>query len=274
MENNNLQLLKKILSIPSYFEYEDRVREFLVEYGNSKNYDVNVDAKGNVYFIKGYLNKNEFFPNVVAHIDTVFSEHIDLVLENRSKIIKETDGKLIAYHPDTFKRTGLGGDDLAGVYICLQLMEHFDNIKASFFVEEEFGYQGSSNCDDDFFQDVGYAIQFDAPTNNWYTDTLAGLNMFTEEFDDLVSPILKEANVDNYSADPYTDILALKEKFDFCCANLPTGYYNYHTDNEYVVIDDVQKGFELGVKFITKLGLDKYEYKLETVFEDDSVLYY
>jgi len=269
MNKEKLEQLIDILSLPTYFGHERIVMDYLIDYGQSKDYIVKKDKKGNVYFTKGKIKEKEFYPCVCAHTDSVFSEHKELIEQNLRKTIKFVNKKLIAYNPLTGNRTGLAGDDLAGVFICLQMMEHFDIIKAAFFVEEEYGYQGSSNCDENFFKNVGYVIQFDAPTSNWYTNTLQGLKMFSEDFDDKVKPILEKYNVDNYSEDPYTDILALKEKFDFCCANLPTGYHKWHTNEEYVDIKGVEKGINLGIEFINKLGLEKQVYIADNHYDFD-----
>ena len=43
---------------------------------------------------------------------------------------------------------------------------------------------------------------------------------------------------------PYTDNMVLKEKFDFACLNFAAGYYRYHTDNEYVVVEDVENSIK------------------------------
>jgi hypothetical protein len=48
------------------------------------------------------------------------------------------------------------------------------------------------------------------------------------------------------------------EEFDFCCLNLAAGYYRYHTKYEYVIVDDVQNGYDLGVKLVEILGENKY----------------
>jgi len=258
MKTENLNLLTEILSIPTFFGEESLIQEYLINYGTNKGYIVNKDEKGNIYFEKGIISDNDFFPCVCAHMDSVFSEHVYLIENNKRKLIQNIDGDLIALLPDTNTRTGLAGDDLAGVFICLQMMENFNNIKAAFFVEEEFGCQGSKNCDESFFNNVGYVIQFDAPGNNWYSKTLSGVKLFDDNFNDLVKPVLEKYDVTNYTDDTYTDVLYLKDKFDFCCVNIPSGYHNWHTMNEYVNIDDVQHGIELGVDFITKLGNNKY----------------
>lgn len=261
METIKLNQLKELLSIPTYFEHEELIQDYLIEYGKNKNYIVYQDDYGNVYFEKGKIDKNQHYPCVCAHMDTVYEEHIELIAKNKKKIIQELNNTLVAYNPLTGDRTGLGADDLAGVFISLQMMEKFDNIKAAFFVEEEYGCYGSKACDVNFFKNVGYVIQFDAPRFNYYTKTLSGVEMFDEKFDNEVKPILEKYSIDNYSDDSYTDVLILKQKFDFCCANLPTGYENWHSDTEFINIDDLDKSIKLGIDFITKLGLKKHKYK-------------
>ena len=53
MEKIQINLLKEILSIPTYFGNEYRVSEFLMNYGNPKGYNTYKDKVGNVYFEKG-----------------------------------------------------------------------------------------------------------------------------------------------------------------------------------------------------------------------------
>lgn len=272
MEKNKLNQLIEILSIPTYFGMEILVQEYLIKYGTEKGYLVNKDTKGNIYFTKGNIKENEYFPCVCAHIDSVFNEHIELIKSNKRKDVRIGKGKhnktkLMAFYPETDKRTGLAGDDLAGVFLCLQMLEHFDNLKAAFFVEEEYGCRGSNECDESFFKNVGYVIQFDGPTSNWFTETLAGIKMYNESFLNKVKPILESYNVTNYSDDPYTDILPLKEKFDFCCCNLPTGYHNWHSNEEYVNFEQTEKCIQLGIDFINKLGYNKHKFdKAEFTF--------
>jgi di/tripeptidase len=57
---------------------------------------------------------------------------------------------------------------------------------------------------------------------------------------------------------PYTDVLALRKKFNISCINFAIGYYKYHTPDEYVVIEDVLNGVETGKKMIEGLGYKRY----------------
>jgi acetylornithine deacetylase/succinyl-diaminopimelate desuccinylase-like protein len=58
----------------------------------------------------------------------------------------------------------------------------------------------------------------------------------------------------DYQSHPYTDVYALKQKFDFSCINFAIGYYDYHTRNEYVVVEDVFNGIDMGKQMIIGLG--------------------
>jgi di/tripeptidase len=40
--------------------------------------------------------------------------------------------------------------------------------------------------------------------------------------------------------------------------NISIGYYDYHTKEEYVVLEDVEKGIKMGREMIESLGYQKY----------------
>ncbi len=56
----------------------------------------------------------------------------------------------------------------------MELLKELPNLKVAFFVSEETGCHGSRKADKDFFKDVGYAIQFDAPENWMVTEICMG----------------------------------------------------------------------------------------------------
>ena len=257
--------LKEVLEIPSYSGMEDLVVEFIVDFCKKHNFDHYVDKHKNVYVTKGKVKKGEFYPCVVAHTDTVHWDQKDMIL-NRQKIdIKEEKlrgkVKLVGWNNQTNSPTGIGGDDKVGVYICLNMLLEFDTIKAAFFVKEEIGMQGSKHADAKFFKNVGYAIQFDGPTRNWFSKTLMGKSLWDQDFITDVKPLLESYGVDNFSIDPFTDVLQLVEKFDFCCSVFPTGYYNQHSKYEYVIPEETEECYQLGKESIQKLGLRKYTFK-------------
>lgn len=235
------------------------VVDFVESFCNKNNFFFEKDLKGNIYITKGNA---EFYPCVVAHMDTVHKDQVDLVDKGLLLDILHSSEEnltvLSAVNPINGMPTGIGGDDKCGVYICLELLNRIDNIKVAFFVEEECGMLGSKNLSAKFFKDVGYALQFDAPTKNWFSYSCSGVKLWSEEFFEIVEPILSDHFVDNISIDPFTDVVQIRKYFDFCCAVLPTGYYDQHTSGEFVVEEHTLECVEIGKKFIENLGEKKY----------------
>lgn len=259
--------LKEILEIPSFSGMEVLVVEYITKFCIEHNFQYKIDEHNNVYVTKGKINKGEYYPCVVAHTDTVHSDQRHLILGDKKIHIVENvvDGKIRFSGFDNVRNrpTGIGGDDKAGVYICLKLLLDFDVMKAAFFVKEEIGMKGSQYADKKFFKNVGYAIQFDGPTRNWFSKSLMGQDLWNESFMTDIKPLLENYKVDNFSKDPYTDVYQLVKKFDFCGAVFPTGYYDWHSPEEYVIPEETEECYELGKESLYKLGNKKYTFKRE-----------
>ncbi len=285
----NKDRLKEVLSIPSVYGEEGLVRDYIQKYAEDNDIDFHIDKKGNIYLTKGSekMNKGEYYPCVVAHMDTVHRKHIPLVYSNQRLDIVEqpyedsqyTDLQqtaLIAKHPTTKEQTGIGGDDKCGVAVCLEMLDHFDVMKAAFFVEEEIGMMGSKEADEEFFRNVGYAIQFDAPSSNWITEVCSGQRLFDTDFKELITENLSNNGYTSFSNDPFTDVNQLAKKFDFSCLNLGCGYYRQHTDSEYVIVEEVEDAIRAGKSLISKLGLEfyKHEKNKSVLSENRSDFYY
>jgi putative aminopeptidase FrvX len=255
-------LLKEVLSIPTVTYNEGKMVDFIVNWLTTNNIPFYKDSNNNIYATKKTDNV-DYYPCVVAHTDTVHDidtiNIIEKMLPNEQKVLKES---LTAINDDG-EQTGIGGDDKCGVYACLELLKELPNLKSAFFVSEETGCHGSRKADPNFFKDVGYCIQFDAPGNSMVTEYCMGVKLFDreDEFFKSCDEILTESfdNRNKYYSHPYTDVYALKTKFDFSCINFAIGYYNYHRKNEYVVIEDVYNGIDTGKKMIEKLGYKKYK---------------
>jgi len=270
----NIDFLKEVLSIPSISGNESMVRDYIIEYAKENGIEYYTDAKGNLYLTKGSdkMTSGEYYPCVVSHMDTVHRSHSELIESKTNLIIESStysegeDGEmttLIAKHPITKEQTGIGGDDKCGVYVCLEMFERFDVLKGAFFVEEEIGMLGSRQADDKFFENVGYAIQFDAPSSNWISEICSGVKLFDEDFKGEIKETLNECGYTKFSVDPFTDVNQLASKYDFNCLNLGCGYYRQHTNSEYVVVQEVFDSIMVGYKLITKLGIKKYTHKKE-----------
>lgn len=260
----NLDLLKEVLSVPTKTYSEGLMVLYITEWLKENQIPYYVDGKNNVYATKQIteeLPEGFYFPCVVSHTDTVHElDTINVVEEERLNAQDEPKLALKAYN-DNGMPTGIGGDDKCGVFACLTLLKELPYLKAAFFVSEETGCHGSRAADPAFFQNVGYAIQFDAPENWMVTEYCFGTKLFNREGDffQKCDQILTESLSDiEYMRHPYTDVQALKEKFDFECINFSIGYYNYHTPHEYVVVEDVFNGIDVGRKMIESLGYVKH----------------
>jgi di/tripeptidase len=255
MEDNKLQRLKEVLSVPTFSRNEKLMIEYLERVLNEKGYDYYKDSLNNIYITKG---KAEYYPCFVAHTDTVHK------VNNNLKVVQLVEGDrtiLTGIDSVTNRPSGIGGDDKCGVFLCLEMLDTLDNVKVALFVSEEIGCIGSRQADPKFFKNVGYAIQYDSPKGNSMSMSLMGMDLFSEntEFGKKVSQPILEHGITNWDRHPYTDIWPLMEKFKFSCLNLAAGYHRYHTNDEYVVVDEVENAFNLGIKLHELLGEKFYE---------------
>ena len=186
------------------------------------------DTHGNIYVTKG---KTDLYPCIVSHLDQVHK------FAPNKTIIKNGD-YLLAF--DGVRKVGTGGDDLVGVFMCLNLLETVDNIKVVFFLQEEIGCIGSNACDLDFFKDCKFIGQADRKGNSDFINYSNGVKLFDEEFSTFVAPIL-EGHKYKECTGIATDAGALsKRNVDIACFNISCGYHNPHASTEYVVISEVK----------------------------------
>jgi hypothetical protein len=185
------------------------------------------DTHGNIYVTKGKAN---LYPCIVSHLDQVHK-----YAEN--KTIFQNGDYLLAF--DGPRQVGTGGDDLVGVFMCLQLLEDYNFIKVVFFVAEEVGCIGSSACDLSYFDDCMFIGQADRKNNSDFINYSNGVQLFGEEFSTFVAPVLKDYNYKE-CVGIATDAGCLsKRNVGIACFNISCGYYNPHTSTEYVSIKDV-----------------------------------
>jgi len=262
MENKQLQRLKNLLAVPTYTWEEDDLIEFLInELQQINGVSFYQDDLGCLYITKG---QSEIYPCLVAHLDTVHPK-VDMVIEEEYRLNAQNEPKfaLKAYEKETGEPTGIGGDDKAGVFTCMEILREVDTCKVFFPVAEETGCHGSKQADPEFFKNVGYAIQFDSTENDTMSKTLMGVQLYEEKslFFESVKDIILNHGYIKWLYHPYTDTMMLKKNFDFPCLNFATGYYRYHTKNEYVVVEDVSNAILLGKNILKKLGNTRHTFK-------------
>jgi putative aminopeptidase FrvX len=274
----NINKFKELLSVPSKtYQEEDMVEYLCNELDTIPGVSYYRDDMMNIYATKGKLNEGEYYPMFISHTDTVHQKVDKIIVKEENLIRPNTFGKsfsndevscLKAYTEDG-NPTGIGGDDKCGIFICLELLKTLDKVKIGLFVSEETGCHGSSKCDENFLQDVGYITQYDAPGNHLISEICSGVRLFDRdsEFFEKTLKVIESAfgNEMLVQSHPYTDISQLKKKIDVCCINMSCGYYNMHTNQEFVSIEDVENAITAGLNMVKELGLKKYKYEYKPI---------
>jgi di/tripeptidase len=254
----DLPLLKEILAVPTVSREETRMIAWLYYYFKTKNLEVEIDDIGNVYVTKGKLGHGDHYPCVAAHTDTIH--------KREEVVIEQVGHNLIALDLDR-KQTGLGGDDKAGIYLALQMIEATDVIKGAFFVGEEIYCVGSKAARKDFFLDVGYVMEFDSPCDNIMSYSCSQVKLIPDEgeFIDIVHPILVAHKVTDWQNHPFTDVTFLKEYVAGPCLNLPAAYFRMHSNREYVSLPGIENSTRLGLAILSALGSKLYPFKYSKI---------
>lgn len=250
-----------LMSVPSKSNAEYRLVTFVILWARRNGIKYEFDDYGNVYLTKGELSEGEFYPCVTAHLDTVQDKQksyaqVGLNLNIKTRI--STSKK----HEIYVDGMGIGGDDKAGVLICLSMFKHVEKLKAALFLQEEIGCKGSEHMNVDWFKNVGYVIGYDSPDLNRAAHTCSGTRLFSKAFfQEYMEETCKEHGLTKFHSEPFTDVKTIREKTNIICMNFGTGYYGAHSSTEYCVIEDMDNACRMGHALIEKIG--NTEHKLE-----------
>lgn len=234
--------LIEVLQIQSESYNQFRMFAYLIRQLKKLGCQYYVD-NGNIYATKGNASN---YPCIVAHMDTVHD-----IVENLTVI--EIAGNLTGFNRSTMQQTGIGGDDKVGIFIALQCVENFENIKVAFFRDEETGCNGSYDADVKFFNDCNFILQCDRKGNRDFVTNASGIKLSGKDFQKDIKYILKQYGY-GCTNGMMTDVMALKEIGIECSmANISCGYYNPHCENEYVNVLDVINCLNMVIHIITQL---------------------
>lgn len=225
--------MRSLFEVQSYSGQEDDMTDYIFRYLEANHPDVKFrqDEKGNLYITKGEANT---YPCIVSHTDTVHFK----IPKTRYKVAREGN---IFYALDTkdCTRTGIGGDDKCGIWVCLEALDLFENIKVAFFVEEETGCVGSSNADMTWFEDVAFVLQTDRRGYKDVVNSISGVSLFGKEFSKAIAPVLENWGRAE-TPGGLTDVkMLVSNGLDVCVLNSSSGYYAPHTNDEIVKIDEL-----------------------------------
>lgn len=184
-----------------------------------------VYAKGNIPIL------------LVAHMDTVFDKPPkDLYYDKESDAIFSCSG-------------GIGGDDRCGVYAIMKILERFKP-HVLFTEAEEMGGIGAQKAVEKLVKpDVKYIIEFDRQGNNdcvFYECGNTEFINYIESFGFITAQ------------GSFSDISILGSEWDIAAVNLSSGYYNEHTDNEYIIFKELQNNIKRVKSILRKHKKAKY----------------
>lgn len=257
-----LKRLKDLLSYqaPSYNvmrqnEIAYKVLSYLQDI--KAKFEITTDEYGNFYIVKG---ESEIYPCVVAHLDQVHKVYKNYEIKQRDDILWA-----MTWYDGKFDQVGTGGDDLVGVWTCLEALLELPSVKVVLFKDEEVGCRGSGKCDISFFKDCSFILQADRRQ-----DTLDmihhtnGVNTTSLEFDSALQPIMSKYGYD-FNDGTMTDVGELVIKGCGCSAvNISCGYYRAHYDREVVSISGAMTCRQMMLEICTDLGSFRYKHVKQT----------
>lgn len=230
------------------FAYLDWIVKNFIE-KNNIDCIIERDEYGGMYITKGNAN---IYPCVISHIDTVhyYDKHMKSYVCG-DYIIAMSEGE----------QCGLGADPKNGVYILLQLLLHFDNIKCVLFLDEEQGGKNSNVANMTFFEDCSFVMQFDR--RSYTTDVIEhsnGIQVLSEEFKKMIFPSMKEYGY-SFNDGTFTDVGVLTNKgIGINTFNVSNGSFNEHYENETCGINHLLNALNFGIDIIQNYGDVRYEF--------------
>jgi len=250
MNKNNLL---DTLAVQTASHNEDNMRRYIIGVASSIAGTKLSYHGGNIYVTKGSAGT---FPCVVAHMDTVHDLYDDFK-------IYEANGNLFAFDAKVMHQVGIGGDDKVGVFIALEMLRLFENIKLVFFTQEEIGCVGSGRAKLSFFGDCAFVLQCDRKGNNNFIRNNGFIELFGQDFENKVAPLLGKYGY-SFAEGYITDVVRLKELgLPLAVANIACGYYQPHSDREYVNINDVEQCLNLVYDIIDLLGGEQHYHTID-----------
>lgn len=199
------------------------------------------DNHSNIAYI--YILRNQSYPIIQAHIDTV---HGDRLL---------TDMDILENERYMMSIKGIGADDRAGVYACIELGKKMKKINILLTNKEESGSIGMKEFIKQMknnLKHIPYAIAIDRKGYNevvFYNDE-------KDNKDKTFYQICKSLFIENMGT--YSDIKILGEELKICTCNISAGYYHQHSLNEYLDIQALNNSIQKIPILISKLGYKKY----------------
>ena len=259
----NVDLLKSLYQIFSPSGETKKMRKYLKRAITARGGTYVQDKRGNLLVTKG---KADTYPCLASHIDQVRNH-----THPKDFQVLQVDNILMGWSAKLKQQCGLGADDKNGVFICLNALEKYDNIKIAFFVDEEIGCCGSSVVDMSFFDDCRFVIEPDRRDGYDFISCMSGSDVCSDDF-------IKASGFGDFGykfdEGSVTDVLTLLERgLNISCLNLSCGYYHPHTDQEVTDIDELENCQNLVFHMIDTMT-DVYPFEYSDVWSGKNKDYF
>lgn len=241
--DKKLKNLKDVMSVQTTSHNVKQMNKYIRSFVKNIPDCVLYKNNGNLYVTRGDA---DVYPCVVAHTDTVHDIEKEFYVQRHKDVLYAINGD--------YERVGIGGDDKVGVFVALEILRTTPNCKVAFFRDEEIGCVGSKLADMSFFDDVAFVMQCDRQGYADFVNEIFYEKLFSDEFSKAIAPLLdKYGKVESDGG--MTDVWQLTENgIDVCVANMSCGYYDPHTDNEYIKIPEVMATLALVKEICETMG--------------------
>lgn len=226
----------------------------VINYLKSWNKDLKQDAFGNLYLI------NPWTPLLSAHMDTVQRE------DDASNMpgIKINKKKWTI----SFNKSIIWWDDKCWIALAMELYEKYWNrVSLIFSRQEEVGHVWASEfckTHSDLLESCKYCLVLD---RRWSWDIISNDNGYCSlEFQNEIERCTKDFG---YKPEHWllSDANAYSDYIN--CVNLSVWYHNAHTENEYIVIEELKNAFNAVCSII-----DNFQWEYEKYKEPERKSYY
>ena len=119
----------------------------------------------------------------------------------------------------------------------------------------------AKQTDWNWFKDVEFGLCFDSPERNRSARSCSGYNLFDDKIFGQIQAFALKHGVTKFNHEPYTDVVQLVQH-DIPCWVTGNGGYSPHTKNEYLVYEDADETYRLGLDFLeTKFDFAGFKYE-------------
>jgi tripeptide aminopeptidase len=241
--NKELEQLKALARTQS----EDERFLWIAEYIDE---DLIPDEFGNAYAVK---NPVQYTPTLNAHLDTVHDEDYSFGF-----VKAKVEDKQVFYDPEAqvmWSPTGIGGDDICGLFIACYIFKHYDvPLQIVFTSGEESGGHGAREFK--FTHEPAYIVTIDRRGSKDLVTSISGQELMSKGLRKKVTAMAKKhgrTKTSGLFSDAHT--FACK---GYATMNMSCGYYNPHQETEYISIPDMIDTEKFVVDILGNVPLNQY----------------